>query len=272
MRHYFPLASAFSPVAVDLVGCGGTGSALAGRLVFLNQTLLALGHPGISVTVYDPDHVTEANVGRQLFYREDIGHPKATILITRINQCTGFSWAAEPRRYPPSRDREAALVITAVDTGKARVTIGNALRVSGRDCIYWLDCGNSQQNGQVILGTSRAVNQPEREDTIDRLPTVLDLYPEIGDPEGEKESGPSCSLAEAIEQQDLYINQFVALEASQLLWSAFRRGYIDYSVAYVSLQPRNTRVLPIDPNVWKRFGYRIGPKRPKRMKNESTRK
>lgn len=267
MRHYFPLASAHSPVAVHLVGCGGTGSALAGRLVFLNQTLLALGHPGISVTVYDPDHVTDANVGRQLFYREDIGHPKATILVTRINQCTGFSWAAEPRWYPSGRDREAALVITAVDTGKARVTIRNALRVSGRDCTYWLDCGNSQQNGQVILGTSGAITQPKRKDVIDRLPTVLDLYPEIADPKREKDQGPSCSLAEAIEQQDLYINQFVALEASQLLWFAFRRGYIDYSVAYVSLTPRNTRVLPIDPEVWKRFGYRIEPRKAKKGKS-----
>ena len=267
MRHYFPLASTHSPVEVDLVGCGGTGSAVAGRLVYLNQTLLALGHPGISVTVYDPDYVTDANVGRQLFYREDVGHPKATILVTRINQCTGFSWVAEPRRYPGSHDHRASLVITAVDTGKARATIGHFLQRVGRDLVYWLDCGNSQQNGQVILGTPRAINQPERKDAIDRLPTVLDLYPEIADPKREKDSGPSCSLAEAIEQQDLYINQFVALEASQLLWFAFRRGYIDYSVSYVSLQPRNTRVLPIDPEVWKRFGYRIGAQKAKKRKS-----
>ena len=34
---------------------------------------------------YDPDIVTEANIGRQLFGPSDLGQNKAQCLVTRIN-------------------------------------------------------------------------------------------------------------------------------------------------------------------------------------------
>lgn len=260
MRHYVRFDNNLRPVEIHLVGCGGTGSALASRLVQLNTALLSLGHPGLKVIVYDPDIVSEANIGRQMFYAADVGHPKASVLATRINQCTGFSWEAVPGRYSTRRVRAPDLLISAVDTGQARIEIAEILR-RGVACPYWLDCGNNRTAGQVVLGTIREVEQPKIEDVIGRLPTVLDLYPEIKDPSREADQGPSCSLAEAIEQQDLFINQFVALESAELLWKIFRQGFIEYSVAYVSLTSRNTSVLPIDPKAWERFGFRIRGRR-----------
>jgi PRTRC genetic system ThiF family protein len=250
-------------VEIHLVGCGGTGSALATRLVQLNTALIALGHPGMKVTIYDPDIVSEANIGRQMFYTADVGHPKASVLVTRINQCAGFSWEAAPVRYSPGGGCSPDLAISAVDTGKVRIEIGEVLR-SKTACSYWVDIGNGKTSGQCVLGTLREMEQPKIEGVIGWLPTVLDLYPEIKDPAREADQGPSCSLAEAIEQQDLFINQFVALEAAELLWKIFRQGYIEYSVAYISLTPRSTSVLPIDPNAWKRFGYRIRRRRKKK--------
>ena len=55
------------PVTVNLIGAGGTGSQVLTNLARLDVTLRALGHPGLFVTLYDPDIVTEANIGRQLF-------------------------------------------------------------------------------------------------------------------------------------------------------------------------------------------------------------
>lgn len=180
MRHYVNLRTGDRPLTVHLVGCGGTGSHLACRLVQLNTTLLALGHPGLHVMMYDPDIVSEANVGRQMFYAQDIGLPKVTVLVTRINQCTGFGWEGIPVAYPANGTRSPDLVITAVDSGKARVKIGRALR-RDRQINYWIDCGNMQRQGQVVFGSLRQIRQPNavNEETIDRLPTVLDLYPEV---------------------------------------------------------------------------------------------
>ena len=43
------------PVTVNLIGGGGTGSQVLTNLARLDVTLRALGHPGLFVTLYDPD-------------------------------------------------------------------------------------------------------------------------------------------------------------------------------------------------------------------------
>lgn len=48
------------PVSIFLVGAGGTGSQLADALGSLQATLMALGHPGFNVAVFDPDTVSES--------------------------------------------------------------------------------------------------------------------------------------------------------------------------------------------------------------------
>lgn len=68
------------PVTVNLIGGGGTGSQVLTNLARLDVTLRALGHPGLFVTLYDPDIVTEANIGRQLFGYSDLGLNKANCL------------------------------------------------------------------------------------------------------------------------------------------------------------------------------------------------
>lgn len=54
------------PATVNIIGAGGTGSQVLTCMARLDVTLRALGHPGLFVTLYDPDIVTEANIGRQL--------------------------------------------------------------------------------------------------------------------------------------------------------------------------------------------------------------
>ena len=53
------------PVTVNLIGAGGTGSQVLTCLARLDVTLRALGHPGLSVTLYDPDIVSGTNIGRR---------------------------------------------------------------------------------------------------------------------------------------------------------------------------------------------------------------
>ncbi|PMX96961.1 ThiF family adenylyltransferase, partial [Pseudomonas sp. GW460-13] len=83
--------------------------------------MLELGHPGgIECTVYDDDLVSETNVGRQGFYPVDIGQPKATLLVNRLNNLMGTRWEAQVSRVD-SRDRfRCDMVIGCVDTRRAR--------------------------------------------------------------------------------------------------------------------------------------------------------
>jgi hypothetical protein len=50
-----------------------------------------------------------------------------------------------------------------------------------------------------------------------------------------KKSGPSCSLAEAIENHDLFINSTLANTGSKLLWKLFREGMTNQAGAFLNM-------------------------------------
>lgn len=153
------------PVTVNLIGAGGTGSQVLTCLARLDTALRGLGHPGLFVTLYDSDIVTEANIGRQLFSPSDIGLNKAQCLVTRMNNFFGNDWKAVPDIYPAAlkdarRDNLANIMITCTDNIKSRLDLWNILKAvpvseyrSHETPLYWMDFGNMQNTGQVILGT-----------------------------------------------------------------------------------------------------------------------
>ena len=79
------LLKPYHPVTIFVIGAGGTGSQVITNLARMDMALRALGHPGLHVTVFDPDTVTEANIGRQLFSESELGLNKAMAIVTRIN-------------------------------------------------------------------------------------------------------------------------------------------------------------------------------------------
>ena len=127
------LMSPQHPVTVNLIGAGGTGSQVLTCLARLDTALRGLGHPGLFVTLYDPDTVTEANIGRQLFGPSDLGQNKAQCLVTRINNFFGNDWKAQADIYPAvlkdtRRDNLANITITCTDNIKSRIDLWNLLR------------------------------------------------------------------------------------------------------------------------------------------------
>ena len=87
-------------VRMLIVGAGGTGSAFLLNLPYLHQALTAWGHPrGLEVTVMDGDTVSETNCVRQPFAVSDIGHNKATVLVSRLNLFWGLNWSAVPHHF-----------------------------------------------------------------------------------------------------------------------------------------------------------------------------
>ena len=173
------------PVTVNLIGAGGTGSQVLTCLARLDTALRGLGHPGLFVTLYDSDIVTEANIGRQLFSPSDIGLNKAQCLVTRMNNFFGNDWKAVPDIYPAAlkdarRDNLANIMITCTDNIKSRLDLWNILKAvpvseyrSHETPLYWMDFGNMQNTGQVILGTvPKKIRQPASKlyETVESLP------------------------------------------------------------------------------------------------------
>jgi PRTRC genetic system ThiF family protein len=126
------------PVRILVVGAGGTGSAVAMGLPYLDQAMRVWGHPyGLEVALMDADTVTETNCVRQPFSVSDIGLNKATVLINRVNLFWGTKWSAEPscfheRSLQREYNKPSDLLIGCVDTRSARKAIESALTGAGK--------------------------------------------------------------------------------------------------------------------------------------------
>lgn len=230
-------------VTVDLVGIGGTGSQVLTGLARINEALVALGHPGIHVRCWDDDIVSTANIGRQLFSASDIGMNKAVVLTTRVNRYFGYEWEARSQYY--GGQETSNILITCVDSAKVRVMLDMKISsvkkkksepTDGK--YYWLDLGNTQKTGQCILGTLTLIPQRKGKiKTASSLPTVIKKFPMIKKMIGkDDQSGPSCSLAEALEKQDLFINSTLAQFGCGLIWKLLREGSINYHGCFVNLE------------------------------------
>jgi PRTRC genetic system ThiF family protein len=247
MIHHTHPALLAHTANVHLVGCGGNGSQMLSGLARLDRAVRALGHEGLLVTAWDPDEVSDANVGRQLFSPAEIGMNKAVTLVTRANALFGRAWQAAPTRYDPAMAIMTDIVITCVDTASARAEIGRGAKLSKA---YWLDLGNREADGQAVLGEFA---KPARAEF--RLPHILDLFPALARGKAEEDAAPSCSLAEALERQELFVNQAVATAALQILWQLFRFGQIEWHGTFVNLKSGRTTPLAVDREAWARFGY-----------------
>ncbi len=221
-------------IEVELVGCGGTGSLVLSGLVRLHLAMKSLGHPyGMRVTAWDPDRVSEANIGRQLFTTEEVGLSKAEALIHRYNMHFGLDWYAYPERLAATRHNSPEMIISCVDTTKSRAKINLLLPQFYRT--YCIDGGNDRNTAQVLIG-----------DGSKELPYPYQRLPELIDPKVDVTNRPSCSLAEALDHQDLFVNQWVATAILQLFWQLFRKGGLDIAGYFINLESGRMNPIRID--------------------------
>jgi len=249
-------------VRVLVVGCGGTGSAIAAGLPYLHQAMLACGHPGgLHVTLMDGDTISPTNCVRQPFSRSEIGLYKAVVLVNRINIFLGLDWEAvpahlnDPNALSPSFENPLGrtnIVIGCVDTRAARAVIRDATGdYSSAD--YWLDIGNNADSGQFILG--EPLNQVNRRART-RLRSVAEWFPEIVDAGRDNDGLPSCSAAEALARQEPFVNQVLAQHALALLARLFRYGMTSYYGGFINLTTGASAPLPVDLRLWRRASER----------------
>jgi len=241
-RHFLPDALGNRAINVLLVGCGGNGAQMLMGLASLDTALRAISPRSLNVMVVDDDIVSEANLGRQPFYRCDLGNSKAHTLTERINLAHGLAWRAVHGRAPDAIGvGDADILITCVDTASARRALGASIDEGDKPPFYWLDLGNRATDGQFLIG------QPKRQGDgrPHRLPTVLEYFPELADEGVPEDDAPSCSVAEALERQSLFVNRVVASHALALLFDLLGRGSIGHAGAFINLASGQAAPIPL---------------------------
>lgn len=253
------LISPTNPIAVNLIGAGGTGSKVLTALMEINHSLIELGHAGLKVRLWDDDIVTNANLGRQRFAESETGLYKSVALINRANRFSGTNWKAETVKFEKDslgripEEARATIYITCVDNVQARFGVAEILKeVSNRrhhsdEPKYWLDFGNSQHTGQVLLSTIGNIHQPnsEKYETVASLPMITEEFGGLLKQSEQEDDTPSCSLAEALEKQDLFINSSLTQMGCSLLWSLFRYGMIPYRGFFHNLKDFRTHPIKV---------------------------
>src|SRR6266536_868596 len=249
-EHRIPSALLQKRVRVTVVGCGGTGSAMAAGLPYLHQAMVAWGHPhGLDVTLVDGDLISRTNCVRQPFSESEIGLHKVTVLATRINLFWGLGWKGVSRFLDESWGEETDILIGCVDSRRARNAITRT--ETFWNSYYWLDLGNNADSGQYVLGQPE--NSKNKAGDL-RLPTAAELFPELVNPKLDKKDRlPSCSALEALERQEPFVNQTLAYQALAMLARFFRYGRLAYHGGFVNLRTGRTTSLRVDPAIWQRM-------------------
>ncbi|MHB8413211.1 MAG: PRTRC system ThiF family protein [Candidatus Acidiferrales bacterium] len=256
-------------VRVLVVGCGGTGSAIAGGLPYLHQAMIAAGHPrGLHVTLADGDTISPNNCVRQPFSRQEIGLYKCVVLVNRLNSFWGLNWEAIPADLTTASGiSNTDIVIGCVDTRASRRILAELTQRHYGGVAYWLDIGNSRDSGQFVLG--EPLNQVNRRSRT-RLRTVAELYPEVTDGSLDDDGEPSCSALEALERQEPFVNAALAQRALGLVARLFRYGEISYHGGFMNLASGESAVLRADPTLWARM--RRAGRKSATVKNQSSRR
>ncbi|MCK4299478.1 MAG: ThiF family adenylyltransferase, partial [Planctomycetes bacterium] len=130
---------------VSIVGCGGTGG-------FVAEGLCRLLPPQASMVLIDMDRVEERNLGRQNFTREDLGLFKSEALAQRLARGYGRPVGYTVLPVGMLEIGQSGLVIGCVDNGLARADIAKGVCRHPYNMMWWVDAGNAENYGQVIIG------------------------------------------------------------------------------------------------------------------------
>ncbi len=243
-------------VTISVIGCGGTGSFILSKLARLDYALSKLDHPGLHITAYDNDTVEEYNIGRQNFTPYDIGQNKAMCLIEKINMAYGTQWIAKAEKVDAFNNYDKTnFIITAVDNVETRMKLSKYIASKkskynndyNRE-LYWIDAGNGKDFGQVILSTIDNIKQPtsKKFETVDKLENIVEKYGDLSKFDNEKTQGmKSCSMAESLSKQDLFINDTVALYVVDIISRLLRDLKIDYSGVIINQATLATKPLAL---------------------------
>lgn len=231
---------------VMVVGCGGTGGFVAeGLCRIIGKRKLWL---------VDHDRVEERNLGRQNFYRPDLGRFKSQVLAERLSRNFNrpVNYCTLPIQTLPLGD-VSELTIGCVDNPDARRWLQYAGQYSmggGRYSYcklpgWYIDSGNSEHSGQVLIGNAlpRELRSPFKGDICERLPLPTLQQPALLAPQPEK---LDCATAVEANEQSRVINQAMAALVLQFV-DRLISGDLTWMGAYLDLEAGTLSTVPATP-------------------------
>jgi PRTRC genetic system ThiF family protein len=246
-----------------LVGCGGTGSWLAGGIARVAWELKRMGRQ-VEVQFWDFDRVGSQNVPRQCFAPCEIGLFKAETLALRYGAAWGINIAAYLQPFDPSRlqvkgyyyshNQPLTILLGAVDNANARRRIAATLENNNRQApsTWWMDTGNSKSSCQVLIGTHNRVEELQEAFTLscNALPSPVLQHPELLEPLPEELPGAggklSCAELVAANAQSMTINKLASSLAEDMLIRLLT-GKLNYFAVYADQESGTARAHYTNP-------------------------
>ena len=256
-----------------LIGCGGTGSWLAPSVARFARTMAEKFSKEVAVCFVDPDVVEAKNIYRQNFCLAEVGYSKAVTLAKRYSTAWSVNIFACANKYSWQMVSNLGgyhfdgltVLIGCVDSRDARRDIQNSFHNIG-GTVFWLDCGNTKECGQVLLGRNTPgegistfpakgkcawLPLPSRQhkDLVAReLPAERKKKPAVTE-------GMSCAEIALLDEQGLTINQSIAAIAADYLKRLLLTEDLDRFQTYIDLASgsmKSTYITPANLRQWKR--------------------
>lgn len=186
---------------VMIVGCGGTGG-------FVAEGLCRLLPVNVPLVLVDPDRVEARNLRRQNFFPEDLGELKSEALASGLSRKynRAIAYSTLPISLTPLGFN--SLVIGCVDNGPARRDIAARFTTTyGNAPAWWVDAGNGENFGQILIGNrigSAQFRTSDKGDSFYSLPLPTQQRPDL------LRQQPVVISCADIEDQGPTINQSMA--------------------------------------------------------------
>lgn len=259
----------YSALKFILVGAGGTGSYAAPAIARLIFELKQLQNKPVEMLIVDPDVVENGNIPRSNFCAAEIGRFKAQTLAERITLAWGIEAGYSREAFDPEKHlRESArdyrsltVIVGCVDNHFARRDIHRALDEfkgygsSDAPNLWWIDAGNGRSSGQVLLGSTTKRIKPEQHfagSSICRsLPAPSLIHSDLLEAEQatirQLSERLSCPDRIRLGEQNLNINQRVAVEIAEMLTAMFLTRSLKRFASYFDLESGTSRALYCTP-------------------------
>jgi PRTRC genetic system ThiF family protein len=206
-----------------VIGAGGNGGyyipQLARAVSLANKVAKIENRPEHVITIIDADHVEDKNLTRQNFLPRDVGENKAKVMADRYGRAFGIEinyideYIEDSQMLHNIVNGASAMpvVVGAVDNNKTRAIVYEIFKK--RSGMFWLDAGNEEWGGQVVLGHNSSGLKPQKGNKNPHyfdIPCVADIYPEILDGQDKLPTELSCAERAVSNPQNIYTNMTAA--------------------------------------------------------------
>lgn len=222
---------------VMVVGCGGTGG-------FVAEGLCRLLDPKEKICLIDFDRVEENNLRRQNFYPKDLGMYKSEALAKRLSTQYGREIIYSISPYEDSHSMGEVIMIGCVDSAQGRQAIRNACGHRG----WWIDSGNSEHSGQVLIGNETEINKEVFKKSFESQRIKVLPAPNLQAPSILIPTAIQEGCAEAIEdnRQSPVINQAMSVLILQFVERLLSHK-LTWMGAYLDLEAGTLSTVPATP-------------------------